>query len=310
MKPHPTDMGLTPDQITTFQRQGYLVVEDVVPQATRDAVEAEYADLMRTFAAQRGIGWRGSFLETLRAVHGAGHDWFQSLDITLPGDRIAPDTPFHYGPAVHGLLTCPEIVEIAADLVGPEVTSTPIQHLRIKPPAQTVTGDAPAHITHTLWHRDRAVAHEEADGTRMVTVWVAMTDATVENGCLVVQPMDEGQAMLPHCPLEQTSIPPGLLRGIEVALPVRAGGVVLLHPMIPHAARPNVTDGFRWSFDLRYQQSGQPTGRAHFPDFPVRGAPVPDWMTVRDRWLAARAAAASAPHIPLHRWTSDSPHCA
>ncbi|MEM7641931.1 MAG: phytanoyl-CoA dioxygenase family protein [Pseudomonadota bacterium] len=301
---------MVPDQAALFHRQGYLVVEDVVPEGLRDRVEAEYAQVMRGFAAARGIGWRGSFLETLRAVHGAGHDWFQSLDITLPGDRIEADTPFHYGPAVHDLLTCPEIVEIAAALVGPEVTSTPIQHLRIKPPAETVAGDAPAHITHTLWHQDRAVAHAEADGTEMVTIWVAMNDATVENGCLVVQPMDHGQAMLPHCPLEQTSIPPDLLSGAEVALPVRAGGVVLLHPMIPHAARHNLTNGFRWSFDLRYQRSGQPTGRAHFPDFPVRGARVPGWAETRDRWLAARAAAAAGPHVPLHRWTSESPHCA
>lgn len=302
---------LTKSQIATFRRRGCLAVEDVVPQDLRDAVEAEYATVLRKFAQAHGIAWRGGFLPTLRAVHDAGVDWFQHLDITLPGDRIAADTPFHYGPAVHALLTAPALVEIAAQIVGPEVTSNPIQHLRIKPPAATVAEGAPAHITHTLWHQDRAVAHADADATKMVTIWVAMTDATPENGCMVALPLDRDQDMLPHCPLEQTSIPPELLDETRaLPLPVRAGGVVLLDPMIPHAARDNVTDGFRWSFDLRYQRTGQPTGRAHFPDFPVRGAPAPDWKAQRDAWRAARAEAAARAHIPLHRWDSTSPHCA
>jgi ectoine hydroxylase-related dioxygenase (phytanoyl-CoA dioxygenase family) len=147
--------------------------------------------------------------------------------------------------------------------------------------------------------------------TEMLTVWVAMTDATPRNGCLVAQPLEAEQAMLPHCPLGQTSIPDAhLAPDRTVPLPVRAGGVVLLDPMVPHAALPNRTDGFRWSFDLRYQRTGQPTGRAHFPDFPVRGARIPDWEQVRDMWLDARTACADGPHVPIHRWTSTDPHCA
>ncbi|WGH78902.1 phytanoyl-CoA dioxygenase family protein [Jannaschia ovalis] len=301
---------LTADQIAHFQRDGFLVLDEVVPAAIRDAVEVEYAGLVYEMAARLGIDWRGGVLPTLRAVHDAGHDWFQPLDISLPGSRIVPDTPFHYGPAVHALLTCDAILDIAAGLLGPRITSTPIQHLRIKPPQRTVAADAPAHITRTMWHQDRAVAHPEADATDMVTVWVAMTDATEANGYLMVRPLAPGQPMLPHCPLEQTAIPDAHLDGDPVPLPVRAGGVVLLDPMIPHAARDNETEDCRWSFDLRYQRTGQPTGRAHFPDFAVRPGPPPDWRTVRDRWLDARARAAQAPHVPIHRWTSDSPHCA
>lgn len=304
-------MTLTATQIDTYRRDGCLVVENVVPQATRDAVEAEYAGLIRPMAEGHGIAWQGSFLETLRAVHMAGHPWFQPLDISLPGGVIEADTPFHYGPAVHELLTCPAILDIVESLVGPEITSTPIQHVRVKPPARTVAADAPAHTTATSWHQDRGVAHAEADATDMVTVWVAMTDATLENSCLMAQASGPTQAMLPHCPLTQTAIPEEFLDTAAVRpLPVRAGGIVLLHPMTPHAAGDNRTDGLRWSFDLRYQRTGQPTGRAHFPDFPVRGAPAPDWREVRQMWLDTRARLAHQAHIPIHRWTSSSPHCA
>ncbi|MEM9797422.1 MAG: phytanoyl-CoA dioxygenase family protein [Pseudomonadota bacterium] len=305
-------MTLTEAQRSAFQRDGVLVLEDVVPAPLRARIEAEYADVIGDLARAHGLMPRARFLDTLRAVHAAGIDWFQHLDITLPGDRIDQVTPFHYGPAVHDLLCCPALLDLAEAVLGPELTSNPIQHIRIKPPAGSVAADAPVHTQRTFWHQDRAVAHEEADATPMLTVWVAMTDATTRNGCLRVRPFAPGRRILPHCPFDQTSIPRDHLHGAVRELPVRAGGVVLLDPLVPHGAADNVTDGFRWSFDLRYHASGHPSGRAHFPDFAVRGAGIapPDWKTQRDRWVAARLASANAPHVPIHRWTSDSPHCA
>ena len=307
---------LSAGQIATFRRRGCLVVEDVLDDELLARIEAEYDALLRGLAAEWGMEWRG-FWPTLRAAHLAGHDWFQPFDISLPGDTITPDTPFHAGPAVFDLLTAPALLDIAESLLGPEITSNPIQHLRIKPPAAEVAEDERrAHVTVTSWHQDRGVAHAEADGTDMVTVWVAMTDATEANGCLVAQPFDGAQAMLPHCPLRQTAIPDAFLDPARAEpLPVRRGGIVLLDPMVPHASLDNRTDGFRWSFDLRYQRTGQPTGRAHFPAFVARSRTAPgtalrDWRAWRAMWEDARLACAARAHIPIHRWTSDSPHCA
>lgn len=307
---------LNESQIESFRRRGCLVVDGVVPEATLVAVEAEYDALLRGLAEGWGLPWRG-FWPTLRAAHLAGHDWFQPFDISLPGGGIAADTPFHAGPAVFALMTAPALLDLIEPLLGPEITSTPIQHLRIKPPAAEVAADETrAHVTGTMWHQDRGVAHAEADSTAMVTVWIAVTDATQANGCLVAQPFEGPQAMLPHCPLRQTAIPDAFLDATRAeALPVRRGGVVLLDPMVPHASLDNRTDGFRWSFDLRYQRTGQPTGRAHFPGFVARSRAdtareLRDWRTWRHLWEDARTACSDRPHIPIHRWTSDSPHCA
>ncbi|MGB3555266.1 MAG: phytanoyl-CoA dioxygenase family protein, partial [Jannaschia sp.] len=222
---------LDAEQVATFHRRGFLALEDAVGAEVLNPVRAEYSDLLRDLANGWGIEWRG-FWPTLRDAHLAGHDWFQPFDISLPGGEIAADTPFHAGPAVFDMLTAPAVLDIAEALLGPEITSTPIQHLRIKPPAAEVAaGEDRAHVTVTSWHQDRGVAHAEADATDMVTVWIAMSDATEENGCLVVQPFDGAQAMLPHCPLRQTAIPDAFLdAGRAEAVPVRAGGIVLLHP--------------------------------------------------------------------------------
>ena len=188
--------------------------------------------------------------------------------------------------------------------------------MRIKPPQRLLPeGEVRAHITYTDLHQDRGVVHEDADNTQFITVWVAISDATVENGCLQVIPGAHTR-MYPHCPKTQTAIADGFVdESKAVPLPVKAGGVVLFHPLAPHSSLNNTSDAYRWSFDLRYNVTGQATGRSHFPDFIARSRSQPetelhDWQVWRDLWVAARHQAANSPHIPQHRWTVDSLGCA
>ncbi len=309
---------LTEAQVDTFHRDGVLVVEDVLEPQILTAVREEYETLLDHLIDGWGMADSlagATFWEKLSAAYTAGHDWFQPMDISLPGNRIAADTPMHFGPAVFAMVTVPRLLDMVECLIGPEITSNPIQHVRIKPPEAHLSKDEiRAHVGGTDWHQDRAVALEEADETDMVTVWLAVTDTTVENGCLQVVPSEH--ALLPHCPKKQTAIADGMLdTSRAVPLPVKAGGAVLFHPMTPHASLPNVSDGFRWSFDLRFNKTGQPTGRAHFPDFIARSRAQPetelrDWQAWKALWEDARARLAHAPHIDIHRWQADAPACA
>lgn len=314
---------LSAAQIDQFNTQGYLVVEDVLEPTILAAVRAEYEGLMdQLYAAWQEEGRVGApvsedFWGKLLTAYRAGCDWFQPMDISLPGDEIQPDTPFHFGPAVFDMVTSPRLLDVVESLIGPELTSNPIQHVRIKPPSTDLhDGEVRAHITATDWHQDRAVALEDADQTQMVTCWLAITDATVENGCLTVQPKESDQSILPHCARTQTGIADGFVdEALAVPLPVKAGGVVLFHPLTPHASLVNQTDGFRWSFDLRYHVTGQPSGRDHFPSFVARSASAPqqvltDWRAWKTMWEDARTTLSGQPHIPIHRWASDSPYCA
>ena len=309
---------LSPSQVTEFREKGVLIVEDVLGEDILGPVRAEYERLFDGLVE----GWGNpdevtgdTFEERIIAAYRAGHDWFQPMDISLPGDRILADTPFHAGPAVFDMLTAPRLLDLVETVIGPEITSNPIQHVRIKPPVRDLwEGEVRGHVGGTDWHQDRGVALEEADKSDVLTVWIAVTDATPENGCLTCLP--RAGAMLPHCPQRQTAIAPGFVDESQaMPLPVKAGGVVLLDPLVPHASLPNTTDGIRWSFDLRYNPTGQPTGRAHFPDFVARSRSAPgtelrDWRAWREMWIETRTACAAREHIELHRWSGDSPVCA
>ena len=313
---------ITASQLETFERQGYLVVENLLDEPTLAAIRQEYADLMDHLYN----GWHAenlvpepkpdmTFWDKLDHAYKGGFDWYQPFDISLPGDNITDTTPMHFGPAVFDMVTHKNILDTVETLIGPEITSNPIQHVRIKPPERAVPKDEiRAHIVSTDWHQDQGVTLPEADNTTFITVWLAITDATVENGCLQVA-TDPYSEMLPHCPRTQTGIAEAFTPKHATPTPVKAGGAVIFHPMTPHWSLANTSDGYRWSFDLRYNVTGQPTGRSHFPEFVARSRARPetelkDWRDWRAMWEDTRARVASAPHIPQHRWDSSAPHCA
>ncbi len=314
-------MSLRADQIAFFEEEGYLVVENAISPEILSALRTEYETLLDTLYA----GWlaegrvpeaRG-FWPKLSAAYGAGCDWFQPMDCSLPGGEIAADTPMHFGPAAFNMITHPPLLDIVESLIGPEITSNPIQHIRIKPPQGEVRTDEPrAHVTLTDWHQDRGVTLPEADATRMVTVWLAVTDVTHSSAPLQVIPRAHRAGLVEHCGWAQTGIPKSLIATDQaIPLPCPAGSAILFHPLTPHASLPNDSPHYRWSFDIRYNRSGEPTGRAHFPAFTARSRKAPetelkDWRLWRKLWEEARANLATTPHIPIHRWSTDSPVCA
>jgi len=188
---------LTQQQIESFNRDGYLVVHELVDiNQVLEPVKAEYTDRLRTLCRRwveqkrlPAAAASGNFNQMIMAAIAAGVDYYQPLDISLPAGHITATTPFHAGPAVFDLITYAPLLDAVESLLGPELTSNPIQHVRIKPPNRSFADtELRAHIVSSDWHQDRAVALAEADQSRMVTVSVAITDTTTENGCLQVIP--------------------------------------------------------------------------------------------------------------------------
>ncbi|MEP0940533.1 MAG: phytanoyl-CoA dioxygenase family protein [Rhizobiaceae bacterium] len=314
---------LSQSQLEDFKSQGYLVVENLIDEDSLAAIRAEYAALMdRQYDAwhARGMVTKPSegmlFWEKLDQCYKGDFDWYQPFDISLPHHDISEDTPMHIGPAVFDIVRHKNILDTMELLIGPEITSNPIQHIRIKPPQSAVSAsENRAHVIATDWHQDMGVTLEEADQTEFITVWLAITDATIEMGCLQVAGGHYDE-MLPHCAKTQVGIAdPYIPKDKATPVPVKAGGAVIFHPLTPHASLPNISDDYRWSLDLRYNKTGQPTGRSHFPDFVARSKTDPDselidWRQWKVMWEATRSKLAQSPHIDQHRWDSDSPYCA
>ena len=280
--------GLTPDQLDRFNEDGYLIVEDVLSERDLAGIEAEYDEIVDRVAADlvereeirplRGATFSERYVEVLQQLDEM-YELYQHLDISLPLlNELDSSHTMNAGPEVFRLLTNPRLLDIVESVIGPEIYSNPVQHTRIKPPAHLLPRTLlDSNVAATMWHQDSAVVDSEANETDMLTVWLAVTDATIGNGCLIAERGSHRQDMSLHCPgngfAAEIYIPESIIDGDRVtALEVGAGGAVLLHKMTEHGSLDNQSDDIRWSFDLRYQPIGQPTGRSAFPGFAARSA--------------------------------------
>lgn len=322
--------ALTDSQRQHFQDEGYVKIEGLVPQEVLDDLIVEYGGVLDSLAAElyaaREIASLYAdlpFGDRLTAVYrDSGRVHSQYFDFSLPGAATEADTPFWTGPAVFRALTQPDVLDVVEDLIGPEIYSNPVQHVRIKPPERLtpVAEDGfNALIQATPWHQDNGVVLPEADETRMLTVWFPLLDAPVESGCLQVMPRSHRRELLLHCMGRQGVHLPDALLEMEQATPVpmMAGDILFMHRHTCHGSLSNVSDRIRWSFDIRYNPSDQPTGRGFLPGFVARSRRDPaselrDPAVWNRMWLDARArlSVLDPEEMGFYRWDNESALCA
>lgn len=282
-------MVLTHEQVRFFGENGYLVAEGVLLEEDLAHVIAEYErwiDCRATELASEGriqeLHRDASFERRTALLYAQNPDIIRDMDIMSVR-----------GPATFAFLRNERILDAVESIIGPEITCSPIQHVRAKPPAAVSKDGQGAGFFNVPWHQDAGVTWEEADGSDIITCWIPLTNATVENGCMEVIPGAWKRGYLEHQAAGGTTIRPDLLPEIAPRpVPVRKGGVVFMHRYTPHRSTPNYTDGVRWSLDLRYQPTGTPTGRPFHPAFVVRSRAHPetvltDHATWSQRWVDA-----------------------
>jgi len=298
--------SLTAEQIQHFNHYGFIQVDDVLdPEEILDPIIEEYEGVLDRLADELFEAGEiqsryedlpfGERVTEIYAESGRIHN--QVFDFSLPFSGVNENTPFWTGPAVFNAFTNESLLDAIESLLGPEIYSNPVQHVRVKPPEHRLpkNDDGNPIIGATAWHQDHGVVIEEADETEMLTVWFPLQDTPVEKGPLKIVPSSHGGELLTHCVdyvgngkefAGARQIPENLFDADgAIPIPVNRGGVVLLHKKTVHGSLPNISDEIRWSFDLRYNPTGQPTGRPLFPGFVARSKSNPETeLRDADKW--------------------------
>jgi ectoine hydroxylase-related dioxygenase (phytanoyl-CoA dioxygenase family) len=283
---------LNDDQLESFRRNGYLVVEQVLDDGDLEPLQREYAGLLDELAnrlfEQGDIdsAYTGfDFAERFARVVAQYPECIDRMNISLPlvnGEIDADRYRAHTGPAVFGLLRNPKVLDVVESVIGPEIASSPVQQMRIKPPLAQLVEDNVSHsgVGNTSWHQDTVAVLSEADDTNQLTVWIAVTNANEKNGCLVSIPGSHLEGSHGHVPGEiprEPTVPADIINGREGnALPVKRGGIIIFHKQNIHCSKPNHSNQLRWSLDLRYHPVGQASGRPAFPGFVARSRANPE----------------------------------
>lgn len=107
------------------------------------------------------------------------------------------------------------------------------------------------------WHQDHAY-FDLPEGTPVVGVWIALDDATPENGCMVFQPGGHRDGPLPHFSRRDWQICDSdvLPKNGKVAAPLPSGGALIFDGLTPHGTPTNKSNTRRRAVQFHYIPKG------------------------------------------------------
>lgn len=315
---------LNAEQIAFFHTEGDLMVPDLFAPEELEPLRQEIAGIIEA-TAQR-LQAEGKIAETfaeapfesrlhrlVRAYPDRWHDFRRAIEGKAGGG--------HTGREMFNLLTHPRLLDVLEGLIGPEIIASSVYRIRPKLPGLD-RGEVP-------WHQDSGYFSPHCDRSLIVTCWIPLVDATIENGCLLVLPRTHRVGIVPHhtgghagyLEVKAEDLPAPESEAVYVPVPL--GGALLMTNMTPHCSRTNATDLIRWSVDLRYQSREVPTNAFQEPeafdpdapeieiacyapegDFVVRSRRNPESIHTYEQYVARRNAydAARLPY-PQRGWT-------
>lgn len=236
---------LTQEQIAFFREEGYVLTGRVLDDATLEALRREE--------------------ERLRL---ARDDDAQQLTIfrSQVCDFSAPVREF--------ATTGPQL-EWMRQLIGPNIALWYNQFVSKKPDANAGKSEFP-------WHQDNGyVSIEPATN---VTLWVALDDVDLKNGCVWVMPRSHEMGLLDHSQKGADSwhlqVP---VEGDGVPAFLKAGEAVAFTGLTLHRSKLNYTDKIRRGFFLEYADADSVYGNDPKPVLDSKDA----WMVCGEapmRW--------------------------
>jgi ectoine hydroxylase-related dioxygenase (phytanoyl-CoA dioxygenase family) len=244
---------VTHEQAKAYDEQGFFVLEAAIDAETVAALDAEIAP------------YDQEVLDFL-ATQPEGRFNIASVDTVSITVHMAPRSE-----RLTAFCSDEVFADLCHDLIGPNARLYWEQAVYKQP-----QGTEPI-----LWHQDNGYTYVEPQA--YLTCWVALTDATLDNGCVWVLPGVHRTGTLAH---RDTKIGYQCCEDPEgaVAVPVKAGDVVVFSSLTPHSTGYNTTDDVRKAYILQYAPdgavalhgdvtSGPPTGQIA-QDHPKRQFPV------------------------------------
>ncbi|WP_435067068.1 phytanoyl-CoA dioxygenase family protein [Haloplanus sp. C73] len=236
-------MRLSDQQFEQYQREGYVVVEDLlsadevteVTERIREYVvgnrtESEFSRMLEPDADPDTFDHEG---EPVRKFEGVG--------MAREDDVFA------------ALANHDEILDVIEQLQGPNLDLLRSAGM-LKPPQVG---------SEKKFHQD--AAYYPIQPRDHVTVWIALDEATPENGCMRVVPGAHTDGLIGHDAIDYDTDITITERDYDiddtVALPMEPGSVLFQHCLLPHYTAPNTTESWRRAFILAYMRS-----RSRFTD--------------------------------------------
>ncbi len=217
--------AITREQARQYDERGFFVMEDALDAGE---VEALVEEIDPFEACQE---------EALRTMEGGRFFIARADEITFTTHLVLRSA------LLRRFTSSGLFADVCADLIGPDVRLYWDQAVYKKPGTESPFP----------WHQDNGYAFVEPQ--QYLTCWVALTDATEQNGCPWVVPGLHRLGTLAH---EYSDIGFVCMRDPEDAVPVpaAAGSIVVFSSLTPHSTGPNRTDAARKAYIVQFAPAG------------------------------------------------------
>ncbi len=222
---------LTREQVEGYRENGFLVIEEFLPPEEL----REWREAVTEAVAARGDVRIPGFQGDSAGYY--GKVFLQRVNLWQTDERV------------RALMLDPRLGRLAATLAGVDGIRIWHDQTLMKPPWANPTS----------WHLD--VPYWSFDSRDALSIWVALDDATLENGCLFFLPGTHRSARF-----DNVGIGPNMgdlfqvypeWAGLEpVAAPMRAGWCSFHNGLTAHAAHANMTPRWRRAMTCAYMPDG------------------------------------------------------
>jgi phytanoyl-CoA hydroxylase len=224
-------------QIALFREQGYLVIHDAFTEAEVTDALAGLLDLIGgVYPAYHGVQYEKNTRELVAALPAE-----QRQEVVRKLFKMV-----EYDARVAALAQHPQLIALMARLVGDTPALFQDQAL-LKPPL--IGREKP-------WHQDNAYFNLPPE-TPVVGVWIALDEATPENGCMFVIPGSQRAGPVIHFKRRDWQIcDTDVAADAAWSVPLKPGGCLIFHGLLHHGTPPSRSPQRRRALQFHYKPVG------------------------------------------------------
>lgn len=231
---------LTSEQISFFDKHGWLVVEDAIPGDVLDQLE-HHCEKILTDKERLAYDWA----------------WNKDEDSENRSFRIVQSWPSLVWKEIADQPYRKWLTAAASQLMGMPIAFWYDQFLA-KPPGKSVP---------TEWHQDEGYWGRNLDD-KGITCWMPLHDVSPENGCMHF--IDEGhrEGILTHRRVEGMAsdlLTCSVDEDRTIACPIKRGSVTFHHSKMPHMTTANVSQRWRKAVTNHMYAEGVTGEGDHYP---------------------------------------------
>ena len=259
---------MTQEQKKSWNNSGYILIPNFVDENFCNEMNDEVISIIKSIVPEDSA--------FSHAYAGDGHiairEMKPSKNASSIEDEISKLFRIHSKGIFNSFIKDETLCNLLEDIIGPDIDCFLSQFIFKNPGAWGQP-----------WHQDSS--YFPFDREPQVAAWLATSEATLDNGCLVVLPGSHQEHLHEHLPDDGKESNYGYTEikdhdfSDEIPMTLNKGDLLLFHSFLMHKSYDNKSDSRRTAMVYHFAETGT--------DYGAIDSPTNEWISIRGRGLNA-----------------------